>query len=165
MSVAILAQESANSDPSFTFGLHVYESPTYRGPCFPLRSRFLLHLAVHFHSHSVVHPFVISAPQQVGAIERIRSAGSRDCWQRSFAMALPDTAAGVGAAAFDPSSDDIAKIGTVDDAFAWLGTSEPTRAAFAAATAVGLMCELGQGLGWAWASLLAVCAGGMWAER
>ena len=48
-------------------------------------------------------------------------------------MALPQTAAGIGAVGIDPAPDDLAGITTVDGIFQWLGTEEATRNAFKAA--------------------------------
>jgi len=44
-------------------------------------------------------------------------------------MALPQTAAGVGAIGIDPTDDLLAKINTVGDIFDWLGSAEPLQAA------------------------------------
>ena len=50
--------------------------------------------------------------------------------QDPFSMALPQTAAGIGAVGIDPPPDDLAGITTVDGIFQWLGTEEATRIAF-----------------------------------
>jgi len=44
-------------------------------------------------------------------------------------MALPQTAAGVGATGIDSTDVDLAKIGTIADIFEWLGSAEPLQAA------------------------------------
>jgi hypothetical protein len=52
-------------------------------------------------------------------------------------MDLPQTDAGVPAAGIDPSLEELAAIITIADIFDWLGTAEPTRAAFIAAMGGG----------------------------
>ena len=53
--------------------------------------------------------------------------------QDPFSMALPQTAAGIGAVGIDPAPEDLAGITTVDGIFQWLGTEVATLNAFKAA--------------------------------
>ena len=52
-------------------------------------------------------------------------------------MDLPQTDAGIPAAGIDPSTQELAAISSIADIFDWLGTAEPTRAAFIAAMGGG----------------------------